>query len=174
MGAEYLLAEVAVTWDFQEFKHEQNSKSQTTRLVPHFSRVKIEPFFLAMPTLGNQDLEDVTLRAYLKRHIPQQVCVVTNDIRITNINFKPAFNIFTPSHKKLALLQIHSMYYSDDQMTGKRRHCWVWNSVSISVKIIMAILLVLNSNNQITGHAEMKWDTGLYLYPARGKGYRKQ
>jgi len=38
-----------------------------------FSRAKLGLFFQAMPQLGNQFNEDVTLRAYLQRHLPDNV-----------------------------------------------------------------------------------------------------
>ena len=40
-----------------------------------FSRTRIGPFFQQMPTLGNQYLEDVTLRSYLRRVMPENVII---------------------------------------------------------------------------------------------------
>lgn len=40
-----------------------------------FATEKIGTFFQAQPTLGNQYLEDVTIQAFLKRHVPPEVYI---------------------------------------------------------------------------------------------------
>ena len=50
-----------------------------------FARAKIGPFFQAQPELGNQFLEDVTLRSYLKRFMPANVSHIFKSITLKDI-----------------------------------------------------------------------------------------
>ncbi len=54
-------------------KIEQEELENIQRSLP-FSRTKIGQFFQDMPTLGNQYLEDATLKNYLRRVMPDHVC----------------------------------------------------------------------------------------------------
>lgn len=41
-----------------------------------FARSKIGSFFQRQPSISNQFMEDVTLRSYLKRHLPDDVRII--------------------------------------------------------------------------------------------------
>ena len=59
----------------------QNDNDTETECEMPFSHSRIGPFFQKMPVLGNQFNEDITLKTYLQRTMPEKVrCFANNKL----------------------------------------------------------------------------------------------